>query len=324
VPHAECSDCHLDPHEARLGDACAACHTESSWSDAEAAFDHGVTGYPLLGRHQEVSCSACHIDGFDRPAAGQCADCHEDVHLGRLQAQSRGADCSACHRVEGFDRVDFSIEDHRGTRFSLEPAHRAVPCFACHETSPEAAAQGASSQAGVDGAGLRFVFESLRCESCHADPHELTSLSSTGPRECAGCHAAATWEEVAFDHATTTFVLDGAHREVACGLCHASTAAQGAALRFTTAGRECADCHGDVHEGQFATDPVLECAACHLQDSWEPGRFDHERTRFALTGGHATVACAACHLASHSARGTVVFRPTPLDCAACHAGGERR
>ncbi len=45
-------------------------------------------------------------------------------------------------------------------------------------------------------------------------------------------------------------------------------------------------------------------------------RFNHARTGFSLTGGHARAECGSCHL-----RG--VFRGTPRQCMLCHTRGGR-
>ena len=44
-----------------------------------------------------------------------------------------------------------------------------------------------------------------------------------------------------------------------------------------------------------------------------PGSFDHFSTGFPLTGAHARVDCAACHVSGR-------FKGTPQQCAACHNG----
>ena len=41
-------------------------------------------------------------------------------------------------------------------------------------------------------------------------------------------------------------------------------------------------------------------------------RFDHAKTRFALTGKHVQATCASCHLGNR-------YKDTPTQCAACHA-----
>ncbi|MBM4345796.1 MAG: hypothetical protein FJ100_20690 [Deltaproteobacteria bacterium] len=47
-------------------------------------------------------------------------------------------------------------------------------------------------------------------------------------------------------------------------------------------------------------------------------RFDHGRTRFALTGGHAKPACEACHFRPAPGR-PVVFAGSAQQCTDCHA-----
>ncbi len=64
---------------------------------------------------------------------------------------------------------------------------------------------------------------------------------------------------------------------------------------------------------------ALECGACHTTNGWrtlrEPMAFDHTRqTAFALTGRHAEVGCAACHLDLRYDRPRIAAR----DCASCH------
>jgi hypothetical protein len=41
------------------------------------------------------------------------------------------------------------------------------------------------------------------------------------------------------------------------------------------------------------------CAACHPITTWSAGVFDHSATGFPLTQGHASVACAMCHINSN-------------------------
>ena len=53
-----------------------------------------------------------------------------------------------------------------------------------------------------------------------------------------------------------------------------------------------------------------------MATGWKDVTFDHTKTRFALTGAHATPACAACH-----ADGRYVG--TPTTCIGCHAGDDK-
>ena len=54
----------------------------------------------------------------------------------------------------------------------------------------------------------------------------------------------------------------------------------------------CSDCHRqDPHRGQFGKD----CQSCHVVDGFEKVSFNHDHTRFPLTGKHAAVSCQKCH-----------------------------
>jgi hypothetical protein len=70
--------------------------------------------------------------------------------------------------------------------------------------------------------------------------------------------------------------------------------------------------HGPMPRG-------MDCSACHTSTGWRPLRsplvFDHGKTGFPLTGGHAAVACERCH-------DNLRFdQPGPgtSGCAGCHA-----
>ena len=60
-------------------------------------------------------------------------------------------------------------------------------------------------------------------------------------------------------------------------------------------GTECLACHqkDDPHGGEFSE---RTCDSCHGQEGWnDPAGFDHEATRYRLTGLHRQVGCADCH-----------------------------
>lgn len=130
--------------------------------------------------------------------------------------------------------------------------------------------------------------------------------------ECAACHSEHLGRDAdivrlsrpAFDHRLTDFHLDGAHASLACESCHAA----GKPLR--SAPTTCNGCHAgnEPHAGKLGTD----CAACHNVTAWQPARFNHDRTGFALQGAHASVPCAQCHFGNR-------YKGTPQQCAACHA-----
>jgi len=60
----------------------------------------------------------------------------------------------------------------------------------------------------------------------------------------------------------------------------------------------------------------LAAAAASLGHAQAPGKFDHLRTGFPLTGAHQAARCDSCHV-----RG--IFKGTPRQCASCHTAGRR-
>jgi hypothetical protein len=59
-----------------------------------------------------------------------------------------------------------------------------------------------------------------------------------------------------------------------------------------------------------------KCASCHVESSWSPARFDHERTGFTLREAHARIACISCHTQDFKAR-------IADTCAGCHRDRHR-
>jgi hypothetical protein len=104
--------------------------------------------------------------------------------------------------------------------------------------------------------------------------------------DCSQCHTADGWSPAKFDHNLSIFKLEGQHTEAACESCHVNRQFKGTPM-------DCYSCHqqDDEHAGQYGTD----CAACHNPSSWDNVDFDHNRSNFPLTGGHAGVACERCH-----------------------------
>jgi hypothetical protein len=133
------------------------------------------------------------------------------------------------------------------------------------------------------------------CRSCHTD-HKGRDVNI------------APLEPASFDHALTDFALGGAHRRAKCEACHV------AGRKLRDAPVACNDCHrkDDTHRGQLGAD----CASCHTDAAWKPSRFDHAKSRFALTGKHADAKCRSCHLDPQ-------FRGAPLACAGCHRNDDR-
>ncbi len=157
------------------------------------------------------------------------------------------------------------------------------------------------------------------CIDCHKDvAHDLqvkTSLHGRmRPQPCKTCHTEhkgqdaqiAAFDKQQFDHANTNFALRGAHQRTECAKCHASVAPNAA---YRIVAHDCVACHrkDDAHKGSLGS----KCADCHNESDWKSAKFDHDATRFPLTGKHSNVACAECHRNGQ-------YKDTPSACIACH------
>ena len=129
------------------------------------------------------------------------------------------------------------------------------------------------------------------------------------------------------DHQTSRFALRGSHSAVPCQDCHKKGDSVDAVTAYHFASLAYEACHKDPHRGEFpavlissasATQSV--CESCHGLISWRQLKpFDHSVTDFALTGGHASVTCAACHMSHNQGQqaAAVPFK-TSDKCEGCH------
>ena len=186
---AECSACHIEPvfdvalesnclacheedepHEQSLGSQCKECHNESTWQD-DVFFDHGLTRFPLLGKHADTECSECHKSHVFRDASEVCVDCHrdDDAHRGYF-----GSNCGLCHNPVAWPQWQFDHDTQ--TSFALTGAHRDAACESCHRRPLEA-----QTELG------RY------CSDCHLsdDIHD----GEFGP-DCARCHSSESFRDV--------------------------------------------------------------------------------------------------------------------------------
>jgi hypothetical protein len=319
VAHNQCTDCHRDVHEGRLGANCSGCHSTSGWKQVQSAdFDHDRTRYPLRGRHAAVECRQCHTNASTgkKLKFARCMDCHSDFHRGDFAARPQAGACEECHTVQGFSPALFTLDLHERTDYPLQGAHRAIPCGECHR----------SLQANE--IHYRFKFANTDCRQCHRDPHkgQLDKFLTTDG--CESCHTVQTWSESKFDHSQTDFALTGRHKMVACTGCHFEDAgAETRKVAFVKLQQNCESCHRDIHGGQFimADQSGTACDRCHTTDNWQPSRFEHSRdSRFVLDGAHARIACVACHKDKVKLDDDMLMvRYKPLDtaCVSCHAEG---
>jgi hypothetical protein len=184
--------------------------------------------------------------------------------------------------IEGHAKLE---QDCTQCHDRADRARQSQLCLACHEDT----AADVARHVGFHGrlAGI----ERTPCNACHTEHKgrkaDVVKLNTA-----------------AFPHDQTDFPLLGLHANGACAACHKP------GQKYREASSACYDCHRDEepHAGTLGRD----CASCHDAAGWERVRFDHGKTRFALTGKHDTIPCDACHLGNR-------YEGTPTQCVACHA-----
>ncbi len=274
-----CPQCHTEPHGGQFAsepyeNRCDMCHTTAGFELTTFSRErHAQTRFPLTGRHATVDCDKCHKPlsptvanssseaarvmpvAFSpsgapkaaqspprrfRFASGACDTCHADPHGLSPEA---GLPCATCHTTKGWnDPLPF---DHSRTRFRLEGRHRdaehPIPCARCHKPSVRI----------VTGDGKTvpaFARSPVECSRCHSakDAHDgQFSSSGEGRRDCSSCHTTAGWGAGGFNHDTTGFALNSAHRTAPCAKCHkGAREVNGRIIRaYRNTPRDCLKCH---------------------------------------------------------------------------------
>ncbi|MBI5608024.1 MAG: hypothetical protein HY902_04025 [Deltaproteobacteria bacterium] len=321
---AACAACHKDPHERRFGQDCKKCHGFFDFRMLSGApWNHDSTHYPLVGLHKKVACSSCHAGSgsYAKKYLGRdgdtCLDCHKDPHGGPFKSVAKGDRCETCHTVQGFAPADYGVDQHGQARYPLEGAHRVVACAGCHRPQPKG---GDIAPDGSKVAQLRDLPQD--CASCHKDVHGGQFRTDAKVRPCESCHTNLAFVPASrFDHNKTRFALVGGHAKPTCQACHLRPAPD-QPVQFAGGKQSCQGCHADRHAGQFvSSEPVRNCDDCHRPDAtFKIAQFDHSRTRFALDGRHAQVACGKCHPDRPAAEGRAVtfYRIGVTACEQCH------
>jgi len=299
-----CASCHLKDYNAakavnhvaaRLSTNCEMCHAMSRWQGAR--FDHNTaTKFPLTGAHTSVQCVSCHVNGSFTAIAQECVSCHlKDYNATTMPSHASSGysqNCTGCHTTAQWQGAGF---DHSRTRFPLTGAHSTVACVSCH----------------VGGA---FTALNTACASCHMSKFTATTapnhVTAGFPTDCTTCHSNVAWTPATFNHSTTKFPLMGAHVSVACSTCHVNG-------KFAGLGTACVGCHlpeytATVSPNHTAAGFPTDCTLCHTSVQWKGAAFDHNKTKFMLTGTHTTTACASCHVGN-------LYAGTPTDCYSCHS-----
>lgn len=170
----DCNSCHRkdDKHQGQLGEKCESCHGDNNWKTTQ--FDHGLSRFPLTGRHIAATCRSCHETLLYKNTPRDCGTCHKKDDKHKLKF---GVRCESCHNTRAWPVWTFDHE--RKTKYRLEGAHRKVACEACHKSPAPA--------------GRDIAPTPSSCVSCHRtdDPHE----GQFGTR-CEQCHSTDTWKSL--------------------------------------------------------------------------------------------------------------------------------
>jgi hypothetical protein len=189
------------------------------------------------------------------------------------------------------------------------------------------------------------------CATCHVEiQKELTAKSGfhgtlaldLAP-DCGRCHLehkgkdfppvnrqsftfAGVDDPMLYVHEGLGYHLTGKHDGLQCARCHLQADVrilEKGRKRFLGLEQTCTTCHKDVHEGTFGPN----CQSCHGQD--QPFKavagFRHTDS-FPLVGGHAGLACVACHKAGSAEAISALAGPSRVEstevpvraCIACH------
>jgi hypothetical protein len=303
VCHRQDYDATTNPNHRQAGFSlrCEQCHSSmiTGWATVGTgglgAFDHSRTRFPLLGAHASTTCDQCHANNRFAGTPTDCFSCHQTDFQSASNpnhvAGNFSQNCQICHQNTAWRPANF---DHNLTSFPLRGAHAAVECALCH----------------VNG---QYAGTSKDCFSCHQtdfqsalNPNHVTGNFS---QTCTQCHTESAWRPSTFDHSRTAFPLLGAHTAVECGLCHVNG-------RFAGTPTDCFSCHQTDYQNAANPNHVTsnypqDCLTCHNNTAWRPASFDHNRTRFPLTGAHLAVSCDLCHANNR-------YAGTPMDCFSCH------
>jgi len=295
-----CVSCHLDKYQsAKAPDhvaggfpqTCETCHNTTAWQPA--AFNHATTGWPLTGAHVATACALCHTNNNYNITVTTCVSCHLDKYQSAKAPDHVGGGfpqtCETCHNTAAWQPAAFN---HATTGWPLTGTHLTTACALCHTNN-------------------NYNITVTTCVSCHLAAYTgaKTPVDHTGfPTTCEQCHDTVLWTDATFNHATTGWPLTGTHATTACALCHTNN-------NYNITVTTCISCHQTDFNG--ATTPVphtgfpTTCELCHNTVHWTDATFNHNNTPFPLTGLHASVACALCHVNGN-------YTTLPLTCIGCH------
>lgn len=183
------------------------------------------------------------------------------------------------------------IQGHAKYEEKCETCHEAFSktsqrrlCLDCHKK----VAEDIKTQIGLHGRDK--TIRSVECKQCHSD--HLGRDADV-----------VQFNKEFFDHDRTDYPLKNAHQRVACSACHLAD------KLYRDAPADCFSCHKqqDVHQEKFGQ----KCDKCHAEDRWQKNTFDHEKTKYPLTGKHRETSCALCHPGKR-------YKDIQHECKDCH------
>ena len=291
------------------GKACKTCHFEHKgrgkddgmmgWlkiQGGQKGFDHDLTGWPLKGKHKTTDCTECHKAKNKSGVAVYMgtntlcgsSGCHADDQPHKFVRKDMLV-CDRCHGESVWkskDDMKFNHDDRKDAGMPILGSHKDVSCVKCHAKYVYNLPADNPAHCGNSG--------------CHESSHKGHLFDT---KECDWCHSPTfknfkqqyAREMKFFDHSERTRFDLGAHTKLKCYECHTK------ALGMQKPIAACEQCHAkdNKHGDRFKAfgSPVPKCGTCHPTTGFKSqSRFDHgSKTKFALTGKHADIACRKCH-----------------------------
>ncbi|MFN8580350.1 MAG: hypothetical protein U0163_05140 [Gemmatimonadaceae bacterium] len=315
---ATCNDCHSDgvykgkptacvschqtdyngtknpPHAAAgFSTLCQSCHTTIQWKGG--TFDHNTTQFPLTGGHLTATCNDCHSDGVYKGKSTVCSSCHLNDYNATTNPNHKSSGfpttCETCHTTTAWTGAPF---DHSKTLFPLTGKHLTATCNDCHS----------------DGV---YKGKPTACVSCHQTEYNNTKnpphAAAGFPTLCDQCHNTTQWPGAVFDHSKTLFPLTGKHATATCMDCHSDGVYKGKSTLCISCHQ--ADWNATTKPNHVQAGFPTTCETCHTTTQWLGATFDHNTTKFPLTGAHLAATCMDCHSDG-------VYKGKPTACVSCH------
>jgi hypothetical protein len=299
-----CQDCHADIHKRQLGADCEQCHTVRGWQVSTRQIKQHNNRFPLMGAHATVDCDACHKGGATSQFQAMSTDCYS-CHASDFKTATTpnhvsggfSTNCALCHGVDTWLNANF---DHSAAGFPLTGGHAVPPrqCADCHINN-------------------NFNLASTACVTCHLKDYQGAAnpnhVAAGFAQTCAQCHNTTSWSNASFNHNLTNFPLTGMHTVPPrqCVDCHVAN-------NYNLTTNACVSCHLKDYQGTTNPNHVTSnfpqgCDQCHNTSSWLNATFNHNSTGFALTGSHTVPPrqCSDCHANNN-------YNLTSTSCYSCH------